>query len=1399
MACFATAASAQFSTRYYSDTNTSVTPYKLFHTQYKSGHFYSYALTKTSPNNNINVVVKTDTSGNVKWTAYPYNYAFKDTVLPFNGTKYSFQMITGMDNSVYLMNISDSTWINYNNIEWISRIDDATGVVLWTRKLRDYTMDEYYLRIADYSSTELLYSSFHNSSNIYRIAKMAKSDGSVISTINIPVGPHNFDNVVGNKQTQQLYVAPNKNLYIFTADSVYKITSFENPTLEWKSKFGVSSYTDIKRAWEDNGLLYIAGSKNYGFESGLITAVNMNTGAIAWQQNITPSYDMNFRDAKIKNGKLYSTWQHRYVGSILEKTYVSSVNALTGALNWSNNYEFNSDTTIPIAANPQAMLYLEVDDAEMLYLTGYVPHPVNQQQDWGFMKIKGSNGQILAKKRLTQLSNATYADDQPYGLKLLNGKLYSPGFRSIGTSPDKQIEMHTLDTAVFNLTNTTVMKPSVQYHSVVTGIRDFSVAKRIMVKNIGRTLVAEMTDRNLNTLWKKELGNGVDYYYSEDVMTVNPAKKIFIAAKRFKAVSGAVLNEFKDASGQENNDSTFIFELDSTGLLVKTYKYADNGLLTPVRLVYDTGFAKTFFEYNYSWETYKYSFATGEGTWGTSTPKNFAGRVAFIKPRNFYVTTNDTLVYIKTVAGPSQLVKTKWMVSGTPVSYRTLNKGIRIIYDIEHTSGSNFYIVGQDSLNQDFTASLNTATGVFRWFKTGAGDANSIKIFSRDSSLYKLVKTPAFYSIQKISATDGGDIWSRPITLPANMVLTVNDFVLNRSRHRISLTGTVVDTMDFPNKSKVFMLTMDTLGNEISRIMRDGDKPWLNEGKFLYVDKDGETVTGGRINYSTYNYAGFVGLVNASTPANDLTFSSVSVSPNSVAMPATITATFTEQNLGNDATAPHKVRFYLSADNVLTPGSNGDILLGSYDMNTVYTNPQTSGAINVALQPGCSIAAGNYYVFFQTDADNNISETNETNNTATAAITILAGGGLPAIPTIAANPGTTACAGTTVTLTATSASCSGCTFNWSNGATGPVTSVTTTGAYSITATNGCGSSSASVIISFSPSPTVVVNANTTNACGGDTVTLTGYGADSYTWSGPGLISTTGTTVKAAPSVSGSHTYTATGTRNGCSSTGNIVVTYTAKPVFVITPNDTTICAGQSVTLQATGNGNYYYWTPPTGLSGSTGASVIATPATTTTYTATANNNGCLSQKSRTITVVPAPTPSVTMNFTGCPGNVLTFTATSVNGGSSPAYFWFVNNNVAGLGQTFILSNAVNGSQVYVKMVPSACATLSSVNSAVTTVSCVTTALPTISGLQEFSVSPNPSRGIFYVHMKLNTVKTVNFRLMNEQGVIMQTYDPVRLFGSVVKKFEAGNIAAGLYYLEIRSGNERMIEKIVIAR
>lgn len=286
-------------------------------------------------------------------------------------------------------------------------------------------------------------------------------------------------------------------------------------------------------------------------------------------------------------------------------------------------------------------------------------------------------------------------------------------------------------------------------------------------------------------------------------------------------------------------------------------------------------------------------------------------------------------------------------------------------------------------------------------------------------------------------------------------------------------------------------------------------------------------------------------------------------------------------------------------------------------------------------------------------------------NTTTQTITVNAS------PTITATPATAAiCAGSNVVLTASG----GTTYTWSpstglSGTTGASVTAnpTTTQTYTITGTtNGC-SGTTTKTVTVTPLPVVTVTPATAAICAGSNVVLTATGGTTYTWSpSTGLSGTTGASVTATPA--STQTYTITATTNGCNGTTTKTVTVTPLPVITVTPANTTICAGNNVTLTATG-GTTYTWSPSTGLSGTTGATVTANPGSTQTYTITGTTNGCSGTTTKTVTVTPAPTLTASaVDNSLCAGEQ---TVLNVSGGGT--YTW-TGNGLSGNSGASVTAN-----------------------------------------------------------------------------------------------------------------------------
>ncbi len=165
--------------------------------------------------------------------------------------------------------------------------------------------------------------------------------------------------------------------------------------------------------------------------------------------------------------------------------------------------------------------------------------------------------------------------------------------------------------------------------------------------------------------------------------------------------------------------------------------------------------------------------------------------------------------------------------------------------------------------------------------------------------------------------------------------------------------------------------------------------------------------------------------------------------------------------------------------------------------------------------------------------------------------------------------------------------------------------------------NGCSSSVSTQTITVHPKPVLTIDASSTLVCEGSAVTLTGSGAPTLSWDNgisngvPFLIYAT-------------NTYTLTGTNaEGCSTSQSITITVTPNSGFnvLITPSDpdSTICEGETISLSASGAGNYLWL-----HNNSASTTVQVSPTQDSVFSVVGNVGICSDTTSILISVSPAP-------------------------------------------------------------------------------------------------------------------------------------------------------------------------------
>ncbi|HQQ93860.1 MAG TPA: FG-GAP-like repeat-containing protein [Bacteroidia bacterium] len=265
------------------------------------------------------------------------------------------------------------------------------------------------------------------------------------------------------------------------------------------------------------------------------------------------------------------------------------------------------------------------------------------------------------------------------------------------------------------------------------------------------------------------------------------------------------------------------------------------------------------------------------------------------------------------------------------------------------------------------------------------------------------------------------------------------------------------------------------------------------------------------------------------------------------------------------------------------------------------------------------------------------------------------------LPLVGVNSATTAvCNGFSTSLSGTGA----VTYTWSGGISNAVAFTPTgTGSYTVTGTSALGCTNTAVqTITVYTLPSVSLTVSQSVICLGDPVTLSGSGADTYTWN-PFVPNATAFN----PSVSATYTLAGTNTLTGCTSTNapTQFVLVNPLPLVTATVSNPVICFGFSTSLSG-GGATTYTWT------GGVNNGAAFNPSATAIYTVTGTDlNACVNTTTALVTVNPLPVLVVSStNTMSCEADTQTL---SVSGASS--YTW--NTSPAALSSSIVTSPTVS--------------------------------------------------------------------------------------------------------------------------
>lgn len=384
------------------------------------------------------------------------------------------------------------------------------------------------------------------------------------------------------------------------------------------------------------------------------------------------------------------------------------------------------------------------------------------------------------------------------------------------------------------------------------------------------------------------------------------------------------------------------------------------------------------------------------------------------------------------------------------------------------------------------------------------------------------------------------------------------------------------------------------------------------------------------------------------------------------------------------------------------------------------------------------------------------------------------------LPTVTATPtSATICDGASVTFAGNGA----VSYVWSGpelvGDNVPFTP-TVGGTYTVTGTdaNNC-SDTETVVLVINTNPIVGATPSSASACLGSSLTLSGTGAVSYSWSGPQTI--TDNTPFTATTAG---TYTVTGTdANSCSDTETVAVVINTPPTVTASTSNDTVCSGTNVTLSGSGASSYAWSGPETVTDAVPFAATISG-----TYTVIGTDaNSCSDTTTIDIFVNALPTVSYseTQTMTCINWNSITLTPGSPAGG--------VYSGTEVTGNTFAPDSAGVGTFTITYTYTDSNGCINSDTSSVTVDLCL--GLPGNATLASVNVYPNPASNAATVDLSGLQNATVTIRVMNAVGELLQQEQT----NASVYTLDLAHYAAGLYFVQVQAGAELRTLSLTVSK
>ncbi|MBL7934109.1 MAG: T9SS type A sorting domain-containing protein [Bacteroidia bacterium] len=310
-------------------------------------------------------------------------------------------------------------------------------------------------------------------------------------------------------------------------------------------------------------------------------------------------------------------------------------------------------------------------------------------------------------------------------------------------------------------------------------------------------------------------------------------------------------------------------------------------------------------------------------------------------------------------------------------------------------------------------------------------------------------------------------------------------------------------------------------------------------------------------------------------------------------------------------------------------------------------------------------------------------------------------------------------------------------------------------------------------------PNLSITVASGSICAGDALSLSGNGADTYTWNVGG---NTSQNIVEYPLFNTTYQLVGTSALTGCTDTVYQSIAVIPTPGVFALASKNTICAGENVNLTALANNVTYFWSAG---SNPTSNMITVSPTGSLVYSVTVTNAfGCSNTATVSVAVNNLPTLSVSAQYTNmCVGEMQALT-----GFGASTYQW-LNSSSQLMYSGSPLNISPNTTTTYTLIGTDINGCTNKVTY-VQNVDACTGIKEVASSLDGYNVYPNPTSGEFTLMSDNKMVKLIE--VVDLTGRVLANIKP----SSHTAKLNISNVALGVYYLKVHTENKVEVMKIV---